>query len=84
MIVLFMLFTHGESAVFWRCEQANGAIYDEWHIALSWGILPLNLPFKKKLQFNELMLPFYESGDERPMNQFMRSRVQEKTIQLME
>lgn len=53
-------------------------------ILLSHGYPAINLPFKKKLQFNELMLPFYESGDERPMNQFMRSCVQEKTIQLME
>ena len=53
-------------------------------ILLSHGYPAINLPFKKKLQFNELMLPFYESGDEGPMNQFMRSCVQEKTIQLME
>jgi Fic family protein len=53
-------------------------------ILLSEGYPAINLPAKKKLEFNQLMLPFYESGDESAMNRFMRSCVEPKTIQLME
>lgn len=52
-------------------------------ILLSAGYPAINLPAKKKLEFNQLMLPFYETGDETAMNAFMRGCLNEKMIMLM-
>ena len=52
-------------------------------ILLSNGYPAINLPVKKKLEFNQLMMPFYETGDESAMNKFMRSCVDARMIQLM-
>ena len=53
-------------------------------VLLSAGYPAINLPAKRKLEFNELMLEFYESGDERLMNRFMRSCVDPRVLKLME
>jgi Fic family protein len=52
-------------------------------ILLSAGYPAINLPAKRKLEFNELMLDFYKSADERAMNQFMRSCVDPRIVKLM-
>jgi hypothetical protein len=53
-------------------------------VLLSAGYPAINLPVKRKLEFNELMLDFYASGDEGPMNAFMRSCVDPRVVKLME
>lgn len=53
-------------------------------VLLGAGYPAINLPAKRKLEFNELMLDFYTSGDEAPMNHFMRSCVDPRVIKLME
>lgn len=53
-------------------------------LLLDAGYPAINLPAKRKLEFNELMLDFYASGDEAPMNRFMRSCVDPRVIKLME
>jgi Fic family protein len=52
-------------------------------VLLSAGYPAINLPVKRKLEFNELMLDFYASGDEGPMNVFMRSCVDPRVVTLM-
>jgi Fic family protein len=52
-------------------------------VLLSAGYPAINLPAKRKLEFNELMLDFYASGDEGPMNVFMRSCVDPRVIKMM-
>jgi Fic family protein len=52
-------------------------------VLLSAGYPAINLPAKRKLEFNELMLDFYASGDEGPMNAFMRSCVDPRVVKLM-
>lgn len=52
-------------------------------VLLSAGYPAINLPAKRKLEFNELMLDFYASGDEEPMNAFMRSCVDPRVVTLM-
>jgi Fic family protein len=42
-------------------------------ILLQAGFPAINLPAKRQLEFNRLMLDFYASGDQGPMNSFMRS-----------
>lgn len=43
-------------------------------IVLSTGYLAINLSAKRKLEFNELMINFYDLGDEAAINAF-RDRV---------
>ena len=52
-------------------------------ILLNAGFPAINLPAKKKLEFNRLMLEFYSSGDQQPMNIFLRSCLDERVIRIM-
>lgn len=52
-------------------------------ILLSEGYPALNLPAKRKLEFNELMMRFYENGDESEMNAFMRSCIDLRIVEIM-
>jgi len=52
-------------------------------ILLTAGYPPLNLSAKYKLKFNELMMRFYDSGDEAEMNLFMRSCIDPKFVEIM-
>ncbi|MCP4117402.1 MAG: Fic family protein [Desulfobacteraceae bacterium] len=52
-------------------------------LLLSCGYPAINLPVKRKLEFNQLMLPFYETGDQKPMNTFLRSCLDEIIIKIM-
>jgi Fic family protein len=52
-------------------------------ILLNTGYPALNLPAKRKLEFNELMMRFYDSADEFEMQQFMRSCISPKIIEIM-
>jgi len=47
------------------------------------GYPAINLPARRQLEFNRLMLDFYVSGDHAPMNAFMRSCLEEKIIRIM-
>ena len=52
-------------------------------ILLSAGYPALNLSAKRKLEFNELMMAFYDSGDEAEMNTFMRSCIDPRIVDIM-
>lgn len=52
-------------------------------LLLNNGYPAINLPAKRQLEFNQLMLAFYETGDQKPMNNFLRSCLDEKIIQIM-
>lgn len=52
-------------------------------VLLSKGLLAINLPAKKQLQFNQLMLSFYSSNNEKPMQDFMLSCVDSRHIDIM-
>ena len=52
-------------------------------LLLSAGYPAINLPAKRQLEFNQLMLDFYESGDQKQMNTFMRSCLDERIIRIM-
>lgn len=52
-------------------------------ILLEQGYPAINLPAKKQLEFNELMLAFYVSGDAGPMTRFMKSCLEAKIIDIM-
>lgn len=52
-------------------------------VLLANGYPAINLPAKKQLEFNQLMLNFYDSNDVRPMNAFMRSCLDSRVINIM-
>ena len=47
------------------------------------GFPAINLPAKRQLEFNQLMLEFYASNNRKPMNTFLRSCMDPKCIQIM-
>ncbi len=49
-------------------------------ILLAAGFPIINVPAKHQQAFNTLMLEFYSSNNMQPMNQFLRSCVDEKII----
>jgi Fic family protein len=47
------------------------------------GYPAINLPAKRQLKFNQLMLAFYDTDDQRQMNAFLRSCLDERMINIM-
>jgi Fic family protein len=47
------------------------------------GYPAINLPAKRQLEFNRLMLAFYSTGEQEAMNSFLRSCLDEKIINIM-
>jgi hypothetical protein len=47
------------------------------------GYPAINLPARRQLEFNQLMLTFYETADQALMNTFMRSCLDERIIRIM-
>lgn len=52
-------------------------------LLLAHGYPAINLPASRRLEFNELMLDFYPSGNARDMNAFMRSCLDPRIIAIM-
>lgn len=52
-------------------------------LLLRHGYPAINLPAKRQLEFNQLMLVFYETGIQKPMNTFLRSCLDERIIKIM-
>jgi len=52
-------------------------------ILLSSGYPAINVPARRQLEFNQLMLSYYETAEKGPMNQFMRSCLEAKVIEIM-
>lgn len=57
---------------FWDVNKRTGRFLMN-AILLDSGLLAINVPAKKQLEFNQKMLDFYESNDEEPMYQFLIS-----------
>ncbi len=53
-------------------------------VLLNAGFPCVNLPAKRQLEFNRHMMIFYESGDQQPMNLFMRTCLDERVIKIMQ
>jgi Fic family protein len=52
-------------------------------LLLNNGYPAINLPAKRQLEFNQLMLVFYITDDQKPMNAFMRSCLDDRVIKIM-
>ncbi len=53
-------------------------------LLLSEGYPAINLPAKRQLEFNSLMLNFYQTGHQQPMNNFLRSCMDERIGEIMQ
>jgi len=53
-------------------------------LLLSSGYPAINLPAKKNLEFNQLMLDFYSSGDVSAMTKFMKDCLDPKIIDIID
>jgi hypothetical protein len=67
---------------FYDVNKRMGRFMMNGHL-LQHGYPAINLPAKRQLEFNTLMLAFYSSGDETAMNEFMRSCMDERVIRIM-
>lgn len=52
-------------------------------LLLTAGYPGINLPAKRQLEFNNLMMEFYNTGQEQPMNDFLRSCLDDRVIKIM-
>lgn len=52
-------------------------------LLLSEGYPAINLPAKRQLEFNNLMLEFYQTGQQKNMNLFLRSCLDKRIIKIM-
>jgi Fic family protein len=52
-------------------------------LLLSEGFPAINLRAKRQLEFNTLMLDFYETGHQQPMNSFLRTCMDQRVINIM-
>ena len=52
-------------------------------ILLNAGYPAINLPAKRQLEFNQLMLDFYANNDQTAMTQFMKSFLDATIIKIM-
>lgn len=53
-------------------------------ILIDAGYPAINLPAKRQLEFNHLMLDFYETGKQQPMNTFLRTCLDKRTVVIMQ
>lgn len=67
---------------FYDVNKRMGRFMMNGHL-LSNGYPAINLPASRQLEFNQLMLGFYASGDQAPMNHFMRSCLDERAVKIM-
>ncbi len=52
-------------------------------VLLALGYPAISVSVKRQLEFNQLMLDFYDSNNQVPMNEFLRSCLDERIIEIM-
>lgn len=79
---IFLFLTMARCQFFYDVNKRMGRFVMNG-VLLSNGYPAINLPAKRQLEFNQLMLNFYESGDQKPMNTFLRSCLDQRVIEIM-
>ena len=79
---IHVFLTMARNQFFYDVNKRMGRLMMNGHL-LSMGFPAINVPATRQLEFNQLMLWFYESGDMGEMNQFMRSCLNPKAIRIM-
>lgn len=52
-------------------------------LLLNAGFPAISLPAKRQLEFNSLMLAFYDSNEQQPMNTFLRTCLDKRVVKIM-
>lgn len=79
---IYVFLAMARNQFFYDVNKRMGRLMMNGHL-LSLGFPAINVPATRQLEFNQLMLRFYESGDMSVMNQFMRSCLNPKAIRIM-
>lgn len=79
---IHVFLTMARCQFFYDVNKRMGRFLMNGHL-LAHGYPAINLPASRRLEFNELMLDFYPSGDESAMNAFMRSCLDPRIIGIM-
>ncbi len=74
--------TMARTQFFYDCNKRMGRFVMNG-LLLDNGYPAINLPAKRQLEFNQLMLDFYQTGEQKPMNNFLRSCLDDKIIKIM-
>lgn len=77
-----LFLTMARCQFFYDVNKRMGRFMMNGHL-LSNGYPAINIPASSQLKFNELMLRFYEPGDQREMNAFVRSCMDERVVRIM-
>jgi len=67
---------------FYDVNKRMGRFMMNGHL-LSNGYPAINVPAKKQLTFNELMLRYYETADPAPMNRFIRDCMDDRVVRII-
>src|SRR5690554_4981172 len=79
---IHLFLTMARCQFFYDVNKRMGRFMMNGHL-LSNGYPAINIPATKQLEFNKLMLGFYESGDETDMNRFVRDCMDERAVRIM-
>jgi len=79
---IHLFLTMARSQFFYDVNKRMGRFMMNGHL-LKNGFPAINLPARRQLEFNELMLDFYQSGEQEPMNAFMRSCLDKRLVEIM-
>ena len=79
---IFVFLTMARTQFFYDVNKRMGRFMMNG-ILLQAGYPVVNLPAKRQLGFNQLMLDFYDSNDQKPMNEFLRSCLSEQVVKIM-
>ncbi|HIJ40856.1 MAG TPA: Fic family protein [Deltaproteobacteria bacterium] len=67
---------------FYDVNKRMGRFIMNGHLLMN-GYPAINIPAKRQLEFNQLMLSFYETDDQKPMNLFVRSCLDDRVKKIM-
>lgn len=79
---IHVFLTMARCQFFYDVNKRMGRFMMNGHL-LSHGYPAINLPAKRRLEFNQKMLDFYASGDETAMNGFLRSCLDGRVVEIM-
>ena len=79
---IFIFLTMARTQFFYDVNKRMGRFMMNG-VLLSAGYPAINVPVKRKVEFNQLMLEFYDSNNMQPMNMFLRSCLDERLIAIM-
>ncbi len=79
---IYIFLTMARGQFFYDVNKRMGRLIMNGHL-LKHGFPAINLPARRQLEFNQLMLAFYTSGDQQPMNRFMRSCMDKRIVAIM-